>query len=246
MSATVACLLLFPLLSLAADRPAQPPLKKELLPLQGTWKLESLEVEGSLRDFPGPVLHWVIRGDKVRYGGQELATLTLDVSTTPRSVDLGFLSPKRVYEGVYEVKGATLKICVNKQTDGVKERPLGFATKDKPNLRLLVFKRQKDGKGDKPEDLPGFVGMMIKYKGEDPREVVVADVFEGSPGKRAGLKKDDVLLKVGEAQVTDLRSIIDRTRQAKPGSKLTLRIRRDGKERDVTVKVGVMPFFLLD
>ena len=245
MSTTMTCLLLATLLPLAADRPAQAPLKKELLPLQGTWKLASLEVDGTTRDFSGRVPHWVIRGDRLRYGGQELATLRLDPSTTPRSIDLGFLAPKRVCEGVYEVAGDTLKICVNRQTDGVKERPLGFATRDRPNLRLLVFKRQKQGEGDRIEDLPGFVGMQIRYS-KDRKEVVVADTIEGSPAKRAGLKKEDVLVTVGDLRPTDLRSVVERTQQARPGSKLTLRVRRGGKEQDVTVTVGVMPFFLLD
>jgi S1-C subfamily serine protease len=50
---------------------------------------------------------------------------------------------------------------------------------------------------------------------------------------------------VGGSDVTDLRSVIDPVRQAKPGSKLEFHIRRDGKEKDVTVKVGILPFAFL-
>jgi uncharacterized protein (TIGR03067 family) len=245
MGAKIACVFLATLLPLATGRPDQPPLKKEFTPLQGTWKLASLEVDGKFPDVVSGIPRWVIRGNKVFYAGKELATLTLDASTKPHSIDLGFLSPKRVYEGVYEVDGDTLKICVNRQTDGVKERPLGFTTKDKRNLRLLVFKRVKGADKGAPEDLAGFVGMAIRYSA-DRKEVVVSEALDGSPAKKAGLKKDDVLISVGGQPATDLHTVIDRVRQEKPGSRVVLRVRRSGKEQDITVTAGVVPFFLLD
>jgi len=45
---------------------------------------------------------------------------------------------------------------------------------------------------------------------------------------------------------TDLQTTVRTIRQVKPGTELTLRIRRGEKEQDVKVKVGVLPFFLLD
>jgi uncharacterized protein (TIGR03067 family) len=243
MSVTATSLLLAALLSLADGRPARP--KKEFLPLQGNWKLVSVGFNGRTIDFSGRLPNWIIRGDKVLYGGEELATLTLDPSTTPRCIDLGFLSPKRVYEGVYEVSGDTLKICVNSQSDGVKERPLVFATKDKLNLRLFVFQREKDGKGDGTENLRGYVGMALRNS-KDRKAVVIAEALEGSPAKRAGLKKDDVLVTVGDLKATDLRAVYERMAEGKPGDKLMVRVRRGGKVLDITVKVGVTPFFLLD
>jgi hypothetical protein len=47
-------------------------------------------------------------------------------------------------------------------------------------------------------------------------------------------------------EATDLRTVVDTVRQTKPGSALTFRIRRGGAERDVAVKVGIVPFFYLD
>jgi uncharacterized protein (TIGR03067 family) len=245
MSTTVACLLVafLPLASRPADDPPKP--KKEFAPPQGTWKLASLEIDGKEIDLPAKPPRWVIKGNKVHYGGQELAVLTLDASTTPRSIDLGFVSPRKVYEGVYEVGEDTLKVCVNRQTEGVKDRPLGFATKDKPDLRLLVFKRQKDVKGDPTEGLSGYAGLAIRAVAE-PKQLVIADVLDGGPARKAGLKKDDVLVTVGGQEASNLRAVIRLVQQAKPRSDLTFRVRRDGKEQDITVKVGVVPFYLLD
>jgi uncharacterized protein (TIGR03067 family) len=241
MRTRIGCVLLGTALALAAGRPAQAGSDKELSALQGTWKLVSLETDGELREFPEKPLRWVIKGNKILYAGAPLAVLRIDPATTPRSMDLGFLKPKRTREGIYVVEGDTLKVCVNRQTEGVKERPLDFATKGKPDWRLLVFQRDKAG-ADRVEDLPGYVGMAFMAG----KELSVTAVLEGGPAQKAGLKKDDILLKVGAVDATDLKTVIRAVQQARPGSELTLRIRRGGEERDLVIKVGVVPFYLLD
>jgi len=239
----IACSLIAAL-SLAAAVPADtPPAKKGPAELQGTWKLVSVEINGKPFDVGQGQPRWAIKGDKIRYAGEDLAVLTADPKATPKTLDLSFLSPKKAYEGIYTVEKDTLKICLNGQSDGLKERPQDFSTKDKANLRLLVFERDK-ADADTTEGLTGFVGLSMRLD-DKQNAVVVNEAFDGSPAKKAGLRKDDVLLKVGGGEVTDLRSVIDTVRQAKPGNKLEFRIRRDGKEKDVTVKVGTLPFGIL-
>src|SRR5436309_13912531 len=70
------------------------PVKKSLTDLQGTWKLTSLEREGEVREFSDKAPRWVVKGDKVLYGGEELAILAPDPATTPKSLDLAFRTPK--------------------------------------------------------------------------------------------------------------------------------------------------------
>jgi uncharacterized protein (TIGR03067 family) len=242
MRTALACPSLVLMLLLPAGHAAGDGPKEELAALQGTWKLVALESDGETRELPAPPTVWVIRGDKVHYGGAPLAVLHLDASTTPRSVDLHFVKPKKVCEGVYSLKGDTLKLCVNRQAEGVKERPLGFSTKEKGDWRLLVFERQK---GKDPEPVGGFVGIAIGLDKE--RKVLsIGQVLPSSPAMAAGLKKDDVLLKVGGADATDLRGVVALVRQARPGSDLAFRVRRGGEEREIVVRVGVLPFFLLD
>lgn len=228
---------------LAAGRPAEGGSKKGPAALQGTWKLVSLEIDGEATDYSARPFRWVIKGTTVRYGGKPLAELTADPAASPKTIDLTFLTPKRTYEGVYAVDGDTLKICVNRQTEGVKDRPVGFETKGKADLRLLVFQRDEAGAGERLADLPGFVGIQIMKK---EKELVIGGVIDGSPAKAAGLKKDDVLLKVGALDADGLREFVEAVRAARPGSELTIRVRRDSKERDIPIKIGIMPFFLLD
>jgi uncharacterized protein (TIGR03067 family) len=228
------CLMLLGLMS-ADDKPTTG--QKEL---QGTWKLVSVESEGMLNDPMGGKPNWVIKGDKVIYGGAELAELKVDPSTTPRIVDFKLNDPKRVYEGIYEVESGKLKICVNRQSEGAKDRPGKFSTKDQSDWLLLVFELQKDAKADPNDGVSGFVGLQLG-KGEDD-EVVVISPLKDSPADKAGFKKDDVILKVDGAKVADLKGTINAVRKAKPGEKLELQIRRDKKEMTITVKVGVLPF----
>jgi uncharacterized protein (TIGR03067 family) len=221
--------------------PHDPP-AKEQKELQGTWKLVSVETEGMTNDPMGSGKpKWVIKGDKVFYGGTEIAELKPDASTSPQIIDLKFRDPERVYEGIYEVKEGTLKICLNRQSEGAKDRPGAFSTKDQSDWRLLIFEQEKDAKADPNEGLSGFVGLALK-RGEDKEEVVVASPLKDSPADKAGFKKDDVILKVGGTAAADLPGAINLVRKAKPGEKLEFHIRRGKEESSITVKVGVLPF----
>jgi uncharacterized protein (TIGR03067 family) len=228
MLISVACVLLV----------ASPSLGTEF---EGTWRLVSVESNGKALPLTAGHPRWAIRGDKVQYGGEDLATLTADTASTPRTVDLKFVTPSREFEGIYVLEGDTLKICLNTQADGVKERPLVFSTKGKESWRLLVFKRDT---GEEADDLRGFVGMALRVD-EDASELIIAGVLDDSPAKKAGLQMGDVLLKIGGTAAKELRPAVAAIRGAKPGSDLKLHIRRDGKEQDIAVRVGVLPFALV-
>jgi len=76
--------------------------------------------------------------------------------------------------------------------------------------------------------------------------ISILNVLEGAPAQKAGLKKDDIVLKVNGQDVEGLRATVAMISQCRPGSDLTMRVRRDGKEQDVTLKLGVVPFYFLD
>ena len=235
MLAIIAC-------SFLIAAPADAPADKEPAELQGAWRLESIEVGGNESDSRLPEIHWVIQGTKVLDAGEPIAQLTADPKTMPKIINLTFLDSKKTYEGVYSVEKDALKICLNAHSEGVKERPMDFATEGKENLRLLAFRREKEAEG--AGAAAGFVGLMLKFD-QDSKEVIITATIGKSPAEKAGLQKEDVVLKVGDVDATDLRSTVEAVRQKKPGSDLTFHVRRDGKEKDVTVKVGTLPFALL-
>jgi uncharacterized protein (TIGR03067 family) len=240
----ISCLLVAGMFALAIGRADESQPKAALDAMQGVWKLKEVVIDGETQMLPPKPPRWVVRGDKVLYAGKPLAALVIDPATTPPSIDLGFLKPKRTYEGVYSLEDDTLKICVNRITDGVKERPLSFATKGKTDLRLFVFKRLKEAGADGIEHLGGFAGIAIGYNKQ--KELVIRDVLDGTPAQKAGLKKDDVLLKVGGQDATEVRATVVMFAQSRPGTDVGVRVRRVGKEQDINVKVGAAPFFFLD
>jgi uncharacterized protein (TIGR03067 family) len=225
MLATVACLV-------AALLPAE---------LSGAWELVSVEVEGQSVDHSDHPARLVFDGDRLLYAGKEAARLTADAETTPKVIDLRFSQPDRTLEGIYAIEGQTLKVCLSTLTGGARERPQDFATADHADRRLLVFRRAAEGGA---AGVRGFVGLMIG-KGEDGSGVAVIDTLDRSPAKAAGLKKGDVVLRVGGREVSELPATVELVRQAKPGDELAFHIRRDGAERDVMVKVVTLPFGVL-
>jgi uncharacterized protein (TIGR03067 family) len=247
--ALMACLFLVAFLSLTSVMSGDDKAKKDkdpLAPLQGGWKVTGLEKDGKPAELPGVDFWWVVKGNKLYYGGQELAKLTADGATNPTSIDLAFHKPERVNEAIFSVDGDTLKLCLNRLADGVKERPNVFSTEGKSDWRLLTFQRDKDRKIDDLEGLGGFVGLQIKSE-KEKNELVIAAILDDSPAKKSDLKKDDVILKVAGQDATDLLSTVKSIRGAKPGSDLVIRVKRGDKEKDVTVKVGVAPMlYLLD
>ena len=224
---------------LAADRPSD--IRKGPAELQGTWRLVSVEAEAGAFSLPDPRPGLVIKGDRVRYGGEEIARVSADPATNPKVFDLRFAKPERVYEGVYTVKKDSLKICLNGRSEGVKERPDSFSIKDHPSWRLLSFERVKTGSAGPGT---GFVGLALRID-KERKEVIVEQVLDGGPAKKAGLRKDDVLLDVGGARVTDLLSAVQAVRRGKPRSELALQIRRGDRKREIKVKVGLLPFTAL-
>ncbi len=63
----------------------------------------------------------------------------------------------------------------------------------------------------------------------------IGDVQPGSPAARAGLKKDDVILKVGGAPVETWEDLADKIRKGKAGEPLALVVRRGTQEMPLSV-----------
>jgi membrane-associated protease RseP (regulator of RpoE activity) len=78
----------------------------------------------------------------------------------------------------------------------------------------------------------GILGFSSEpVQGADPEERVIVNVSPGSPAAEAGLAKGDTLLRINGAAASPE---VMRTR-FEPGDTVVLRIRRDGRERDLTV-----------
>ncbi len=213
----------------ASDAPAE---------LQGTWKLVSVERDGE----PAQQLHrqprLVIKGSAATHSGANFATVSADAGASPKLIDLLCSDPDRTYEGIYLIDGDTLKICLNAETDGAKDRPDDFVVKGHEKRRLLVFERDKESGQD---GASGFVGLLLEFD-KERGEVAINSAIKGGPAEKAGVQKGDVVLRVGSTAIFELKAAIDAVRQVKPGDELTLLVRRDGKELEIKLKVALLPF----
>jgi serine protease Do len=82
----------------------------------------------------------------------------------------------------------------------------------------------------------GWLGVNIGMD-EDDRTVIVS-VDRESPAELAKLQAGDVVLKIGDRDVTGSDVLAAEIRKRKPGQDVTLKIERDGKAMDVKAKLG--------
>ncbi len=69
--------------------------------------------------------------------------------------------------------------------------------------------------------------------------VKIGSVIPGSVGEKAGLKKDDIIIKLGKEKVDNLKTYSDLLKQHLPGETITLTVIREGKEQSIKLKLGV-------
>ena len=125
--------------------------KKERAKLQGAWKVVSSEED--TRPTPDIIvqnLTVVIKGDQITLKGVEelmkkfgKVTMTIDPATKPKIMDFKVEAGSEkdnAYEGIYELKGDELKICVSTARGN---RPDEFKTKAGSTRALFVLKREK-------------------------------------------------------------------------------------------------------
>jgi S1-C subfamily serine protease len=89
--------------------------------------------------------------------------------------------------------------------------------------------------------LLGPGGWLGVYLAADRAEAVVTEVVPGSPAQQAGLQAGDIVLAVDDAAVPGREALIARIRQAAPGDRVQLRVRRAGEEILLAVRLGERP-----
>jgi serine protease Do/serine protease DegQ len=68
--------------------------------------------------------------------------------------------------------------------------------------------------------------------------VMITDVYPGTPAETAGLKRGDVITNINDKAVTSLRDLRVLIAQSAPGSKVKLKVSRDGKDRLIEASLG--------
>lgn len=96
----------------------------------------------------------------------------------------------------------------------------------------------------------GFLGLVPQDVDESLQKAMnlpstngalVGDVNKDGPADKAGLKRGDVIMTVDGKEITSSLELRNRIADSEPGSTVTLGIIRDGKQKDVSVKLGERP-----
>ena len=72
---------------------------------------------------------------------------------------------------------------------------------------------------------------------EDEDGIAVAHVYEGLPAEKAGLKEQDIIIAIDGNANIDQKTFREALNRKEPGDKVKLKIKRDGKEKDLTVEL---------
>ena len=65
----------------------------------------------------------------------------------------------------------------------------------------------------------------------------VLEVTEGSPAAKAGIAKNDIITSVDGSSICDVATLQEKASDLKAGDTITFKLTRDGKSKDVTVKI---------
>jgi len=76
---------------------------------------------------------------------------------------------------------------------------------------------------------------------KEPAGVVIAQVEENSPAEKAGLKVQDVILAINGKKITSYDVFRNEVAMLKPGSRIELRVLREGKSLELTATLGERP-----
>jgi serine protease Do len=66
-------------------------------------------------------------------------------------------------------------------------------------------------------------------------------VIKGGPADKAGIKEGDVIIELGGKPVEDAGQLRNKVSQTKPGTKLKIKIIRNGKEQSLTATIEELP-----
>ncbi len=73
---------------------------------------------------------------------------------------------------------------------------------------------------------------------DDDKGAMIENITEGSAAEKAGLKKGDIITKVGDDKIKDADDLTEAISKRKPGEKVTINYLRDGKEQKVNTELG--------
>ena len=113
---------------------------------------------------------------------------------------------------------------------------------DDSEKMIKVIQKQK-----MMDEKAGYLGIQIQdlsaqlgdhFKVKDGKGVLVSEVVDDSPAKKAGLKAGDIITKVNDKEIANAADLTSTIRSYEPDTKVTVNILRDGKKKNIDATLG--------
>ncbi len=115
---------------------------------------------------------------------------------------------------------------------------------ERPTYLALTRPAQppRNGGGDPARSGTGvYLGTMPDYADEGKSGLKLSGVSPGGPAEKAGIKGGDVIIKLGGKPVGTIYDFMESLGQYKPGDKVDVVVKRDGKDMTLPVTLGRRP-----
>jgi len=105
---------------------------------------------------------------------------------------------------------------------------------DNRHVSMTAFQAEWEGLIDPSSKIPAFLGVFTE---DNEKGVLVLEVRDNSPAKKAGIRKDDILQKINDKKIKDAVDLTDIIRSFRPGTKVKVTLLRNGKEKVIEVSL---------
>ncbi len=117
----------------------------------------------------------------------------------------------------------------------------GFATSQTKEEKKVIIKKKSGGVwiGVRVEDLNS--DLAEKYGVKSKEGVIVTGVEKNSPAEKAGIKKNDIVLKFGKDDVKDSEQLVEMVQKYKAGDNAVVQVSRDNEKKSISVVIADRP-----
>jgi S1-C subfamily serine protease len=107
-------------------------------------------------------------------------------------------------------------------------------------LGVASLARAEGEKAEKRER--PFLGISIVANAErSTKGIVVGGILKGTAAEQAGLKKGDIIRKLGDKEVDGAKQFMELLQKLSPGDEVALLVERDGWQKTIKAKLGKRP-----
>jgi len=143
-----------------------------------------------------------------------------------------------------ELVGINTAILSNQGSFQPGNQGVGFAIPS--NMAKLIVKQLIDG----GKVVRGWLGVGIQDVTHDiadvmnlpsSKGVLISDIYEDTPAEKAGLKAGDIITRVNSKDIDNASQLRNKIAILGADVKVTLAVLRDGSEKNIKVKLGILP-----